>query len=107
MEIEADDSDYRGKVETELNVSGDLVLLSVKDNGIGLPKERERIVEPYMTTREQGTGLGLAIVKKIVEEHFGEISFADNAGGGTIVTLSFSGTIGKEKTGRAPAEEGA
>ena len=42
-----------------------------------------------MTTRARGTGLGLAIVKKIVEEHFGTIAFADQPGGGTIVTMTF------------------
>ena len=65
------------------------VTIAVADTGVGLPLERDRIVEPYMTTRARGTGLGLAIVKKIVEEHFGTISFADRPGGGTIVTLSF------------------
>ena len=44
----------------------------VEDNGKGLPKEgRERLTEPYMTTRSKGTGLGLAIVKKIMEDHGG------------------------------------
>ncbi len=63
------------------------VAITVADNGIGLPAERERIVEPYMTTRARGTGLGLAIVKKIVEEHLGQIGFADRPGGGTLVTI--------------------
>ena len=53
------------------------------------PVARDRIIEPYMTTRSRGTGLGLAIVTKIVEEHFGTIAFADRAGGGTVVTLCF------------------
>jgi two-component system nitrogen regulation sensor histidine kinase NtrY len=65
------------------------LLIDVDDNGIGLPAERERIVEPYMTTRSRGTGLGLAIVKKIVEEHFGTMTFADRPGGGARVTLCF------------------
>jgi two-component system nitrogen regulation sensor histidine kinase NtrY len=65
------------------------ILLSVADNGIGLPIERDRIAEPYMTTRERGTGLGLAIVKKIIEEHFGTIGFTDRDGGGTVVTICF------------------
>ena len=43
--------------------------IDVIDNGKGLPREnRQRLLEPYMTTREKGTGLGLAIVKKIVED---------------------------------------
>jgi len=65
------------------------LLLDIADNGIGLPAERERIVEPYMTPRSRGTGLCLAIVKKIVEEHFGTMAFADRPGGGAIVTLCF------------------
>lgn len=65
------------------------ITLTLADNGIGLPVERDRIVEPYMTTRSRGTGLGLAIVKKIVEEHFGTIAFSDRPGGGTLVTICF------------------
>lgn len=65
------------------------VILTVADNGVGLPVERDRILEPYMTTRSRGTGLGLAIVKKIVEEHFGTIVFSDRPGGGTLVTICF------------------
>jgi two-component system nitrogen regulation sensor histidine kinase NtrY len=66
LTIEANESDHR-------------VVLTVTDNGVGLPIERDRIVEPYMTTRSRGTGLGLAIVKKIIEEHFGTIAFRDRA----------------------------
>jgi two-component system nitrogen regulation sensor histidine kinase NtrY len=63
-------------------------IITVADDGIGLPADRDRIIEPYMTTRARGTGLGLAIVKKIVEEHFGTIAFTDRPGGGTIVTIA-------------------
>jgi two-component system nitrogen regulation sensor histidine kinase NtrY len=42
-----------------------------------------------MTTRESGTGLGLAIVKKIVEEHFGSVTFSDRKEGGTRVRIAF------------------
>ncbi len=59
------------------------------DSGVGLPAERGRLTEPYMTTRAKGTGLGLAIVKKIVEEHFGQIEFEDAPGGGSLVRFSF------------------
>ena len=52
--------------------NGDDVIIDVIDNGIGLPKEnRNRLLEPYVTTREKGTGLGLAIVGRILEEHGG------------------------------------
>ncbi len=73
---------------------GRTVGVQIADNGIGLPVERDRIVEPYMTTRARGTGLGLAIVKKIVEEHLGSMHFTDRPGGGTVVTLAFdAGTL--------------
>lgn len=62
--------------------------ITVSDTGRGLPVERDRIMEPYMTTRASGTGLGLAIVRRIIEEHAGTIGFADRPGGGTIVTIT-------------------
>lgn len=84
------DAETAGEVVLTLRSDAeDRVLLTVADNGIGLPAERDRIIEPYMTTRSRGTGLGLAIVKKIVEEHFGTMAFSDRPGGGTVVALSF------------------
>jgi two-component system nitrogen regulation sensor histidine kinase NtrY len=57
----------------------DDVVIDVIDNGIGLPKEnRNRLLEPYVTTREKGTGLGLAIVERILEEHGGRIELNDS-----------------------------
>jgi two-component system nitrogen regulation sensor histidine kinase NtrY len=64
--------------------------LSIQDNGVGLPQDRERMLEPYVTTREKGTGLGLAIVNKIVEEHGGDMTFSAVDSGGTRVTMRFS-----------------
>ena len=56
------------------------IVVDVIDNGIGLPKEnRNRLLEPYVTTREKGTGLGLAIVGKILEEHGGGLELRDAA----------------------------
>ena len=84
------DGSFEGdKVEVKVRETGDQVVIDVTDTGIGLPEERERLTEPYMTTRVRGTGLGLAIVKKIVEEHMGEIAFLDRAGGGTHVRIAF------------------
>lgn len=57
---------------------GDSIRVDVMDNGKGLPREhRQRLLEPYMTTRDKGTGLGLAIVKKIVEDHGGHLELHD------------------------------
>ena len=49
----------------------------IADNGIGLPEDRARLFEPYVTTRDKGTGLGLPIVKKIIEEHGGTLRLDD------------------------------
>jgi two-component system, NtrC family, nitrogen regulation sensor histidine kinase NtrY len=76
-------------VAVTLRASDSRISIEVADTGIGLPGDRGRLTEPYMTTRAKGTGLGLAIVKKIVEEHFGSLEFDDSAGGGTLVRLVF------------------
>lgn len=81
-----------GKIEVRMEVNGSNIQLSFSDNGTGLPEDRNRIVEPYITTRTTGSGLGLAIVKKIIEEHFAEIRFADAPGGGAVVTIIFTPT---------------
>ncbi|HAU21881.1 MAG TPA: PAS domain-containing sensor histidine kinase, partial [Erythrobacter sp.] len=85
-----EEPDYRGKVQVAMALSDEMLTIEVEDNGVGLPQDRERIVEPYVTTREKGTGLGLAIVNKIVDEHGGEMSFSIGGEGGTRVTLKFS-----------------
>ncbi|EGD58604.1 periplasmic sensor signal transduction histidine kinase [Novosphingobium nitrogenifigens DSM 19370] len=85
-----EDVDYKGRIAVTLEGGPDAVVINVVDNGIGLPAERDRILEPYVTTREKGTGLGLAIVNKIVEEHGGEMAFAPAPGGGTRVTMRFA-----------------
>ena len=77
------------RVDLKLRRDGGQLVIDVTDTGVGLPEERERLTEPYMTTRVRGTGLGLAIVKKIVEEHLGEIAFLDRPGGGTHVRIAF------------------
>jgi len=76
-----------GAIEMIIRAGANRVAIQLNDTGIGLPAERERLTEPYMTTRAKGTGLGLAIVKKIVEEHFGTIGFTDRPGGGTTVSI--------------------
>ncbi len=78
-----------GKVVMTVGQQATMVTITVSDNGIGLPPERDRIIEPYMTTRARGTGLGLAIVNKIIEEHAGTIGFSDNPTGGTVVSMMF------------------
>ena len=67
----------------------DEVEVRVTDDGIGLPDEdRSRLTEPYVTHKPKGTGLGLAIVKKIMEDHGGTVTLADNpVGSGAVAVL--------------------
>ncbi|MBU1383806.1 MAG: PAS domain-containing sensor histidine kinase [Alphaproteobacteria bacterium] len=65
-------------ISARLEVADDVATFIIEDDGIGLPdKDRDRLTEPYVTTREKGTGLGLAIVKRICEDHGGELKLAD------------------------------
>jgi signal transduction histidine kinase len=69
------------------------VELRIRDNGPGLSEEaREKIFQPFFTTKSQGTGLGMAIAKRIIDEHGGTISVGDGTAGGAelIVVLSRS-----------------
>jgi two-component system nitrogen regulation sensor histidine kinase NtrY len=78
-----------GQVWVRLKPGERRAIIEVEDNGKGLPsEERDRLTEPYMTTRSKGTGLGLAIVKKIMEDHGGELILEDGSFGGARVSLS-------------------
>jgi two-component system nitrogen regulation sensor histidine kinase NtrY len=80
-----------GRVAVALEESAEGPRIAVADNGRGLPTEnRDRLTEPYVTTRAKGTGLGLAIVKKIMEDHGGALILADRPGGGAVATLAFA-----------------
>jgi two-component system nitrogen regulation sensor histidine kinase NtrY len=73
-----DDDGARAGISARLTIEDDSVIFIIEDDGMGLPaKDRDRLTEPYVTTREKGTGLGLAIVKRICEEHGGELKLAD------------------------------
>ncbi|MBL1421214.1 MAG: PAS domain-containing sensor histidine kinase [Alphaproteobacteria bacterium] len=87
--------DAKGKISLSIDQSKDFYKILITDNGIGLPQfGRQKLLEPYITTRSKGTGLGLAIVKRIMEEHGGSIELADAANDfgfehGALITLSF------------------
>jgi two-component system nitrogen regulation sensor histidine kinase NtrY len=85
---------HPGRIAVRLRPVGERLEIEVEDNGVGLPTEnRDRLTEPYVTTREKGTGLGLAIVKRILEEHGGGLTLADaNPGPGARVILWFRRT---------------
>ncbi|HYD29105.1 PAS domain-containing sensor histidine kinase [Brevundimonas sp.] len=78
MARRAVDSSAPNNMRAALVLEGDGLAFVVEDDGVGLPvKDRDRLTEPYVTTREKGTGLGLAIVKRICEDHGGELELAD------------------------------
>ena len=68
---------FQPEIRVSLEPDGSDAVITIADNGIGLPEDRARLFEPYVTTRAAGTGLGLPIVKKIIEEHGGSLELAD------------------------------
>ena len=94
---EALDESGRGKpgkqaeqIRLHILREGERTIVEIDDNGPGFPPQlRDRLTEPYVTTRTKGTGLGLAIVKKIMEDHGGDLILADRDGGGARVRMVF------------------
>ncbi len=67
-----------------------LVRIEIADNGCGIPAAlKDRVLEPYFSTKNDGTGLGLAIVHQIVTDHGGYLRLVDNQPIGTVVVLEF------------------
>ena len=90
LENEGPDSEP-GMVTLTLDRDGGSVVLTISDNGAGLPAgSRDRLADPYVTTRAKGTGLGLAIVQKIADDHGGSLQFQDRPGGGAVVTVTIA-----------------
>jgi len=86
---EPEDASEKGRVEIRLSVRDRMAEIDVIDNGKGFPAmNRQRLLEPYMTTRADGTGLGLPIVAKIIEDHGGRLELLDApAGRGACVRI--------------------
>jgi two-component system nitrogen regulation sensor histidine kinase NtrY len=96
-------------VRLRLHAEGGMAVLTVTDDGIGLPEaDRDRLAEPYVTHKPKGTGLGLAIVAKIMEDHGGRLELKPAPGGvGAEVSLSLpklNEAAALEKVGELPAE---
>ena len=68
---------HKPQVKVAMTSLNNRLFITIADNGIGLPEDRARLFEPYVTTRDNGTGLGLPIVKKIIEEHGGTLTLQD------------------------------
>lgn len=101
----AADPNHKGRVWARLRLDGPEAVFEVEDNGVGLPaRDRDRLTEPYVTTREKGTGLGLAIVKRVLEDHGGRLHLGDSeALGGAKVCLRLPAS--EAAPGLIPAEE--
>ncbi|MFZ5968169.1 MAG: ATP-binding protein [Bacillota bacterium] len=93
--------DYNGELEIEVkkveeNKTGK-ICISIRDNGIGISKERiDRIFDPFFTTKQDGTGLGLSIVHKIVSDNHGTVSVRSELGKFTEFILCFKEEIKNE-----------
>ncbi len=94
---------YVPEIRVAMDFGPTAARITISDNGIGLPEDRARLFEPYVTTRAKGTGLGLPIVKKIIEEHAGALTLEDAAifpggdhpGAMAVITLPLKNAAGK------------
>jgi two-component system sensor histidine kinase FlrB len=74
-----------GRVELGAEMISDRICLTVSDNGHGIPADiKDRLFEPFFTTRPKGTGLGLAVVKSVAEAHGGEVIVDSGPQGSTF-----------------------
>ncbi len=105
----------KGRITVSARKNKAMIVVDIIDNGIGLPRDnRNRLLEPYVTTREKGTGLGLAIVGKIVEEHGGEVDLLDapdvaDGGRGAMIRISLPAletAVGASPPETSPAMSG-
>ncbi len=88
--FQATESKESPKIKVSVKKSGPVVLVSIKDNGIGMSESlKQRIFEPFHTTKHKGTGLGLAITHSILEAHQANLSVDSEEGVGTEFRLEF------------------
>ena len=81
----------RGPIDVGVDRDGEGVVVTIADHGPGIPEDlRQRVFEPYFTTKRDGTGLGLALVRQTVETHHGTITFSETPGGGATFSIVLS-----------------
>jgi signal transduction histidine kinase len=77
-----------GAIDVAVLGAGDGLVVTIADHGPGIPEElRQRVFEPYFTTKEDGTGLGLSLVRQALEAHRGTIRVEETPGGGATFTV--------------------
>ena len=75
-------------ISTDVSKDRNWYMLRVADSGGGIPPaDRDRVFEPYFTTKKKGTGLGLPIVKKIIDDHGGLLRIKESSWGGTLIEI--------------------
>ena len=83
----------RGAIDVTVTGDGAGLAITIADHGPGIPAElRQRVFEPYFTTKDDGTGLGLALVRVTLEAHRGTISVSETPGGGATFAIVFPRT---------------
>jgi signal transduction histidine kinase len=81
----------RGSIEIAVSRDGNGLAVTIADHGAGIPDDlRQRVFEPYFTTKSDGTGLGLALVRQTIEAHNGSITVAETPGGGATFSIVLS-----------------
>jgi signal transduction histidine kinase len=99
--------DGKGRIEVVLEVLDGGPVLTVSDDGPGIPEElREKIFQPFFSTkpRGEGTGLGLPVCRKVVEEHGGTLTAAENPGGGTLFRVQFPPLAAEKSFDKGPGD---
>jgi len=104
--------DHVAELRIAMSLLPESLCIDISDNGIGLPPDRAKLFEPYVTTRDKGTGLGLPIVKKIIEEHGGTLElldaepFAPGAHPGAMARMTLPRLPDKPASVAAPSDVG-
>jgi signal transduction histidine kinase len=81
----AEAQEGRGEIRVTLVPSEKGAEVRIADRGPGIrPSDRERVFQPYITTKADGTGLGLALVRQTIEAHGGTVVVEENQGGGAV-----------------------
>jgi signal transduction histidine kinase len=79
----------RGQIRIAIGRQDGLARVEIQDDGPGIPVElRDRVLEPFFTTKSRGGGLGIPIARRTAELHGGTMTLTCPDGGGTVATLT-------------------